>query len=93
MKSHITNVMIFYFVFDFLEKEPFSSPTMNCTDLKEYTIHNTDDRLMNLMIHSIGYSAQHNPVIINYKRNKCKDWHKDIKDGEKRFIEEPKKVV
>ena len=44
---------------------------MNCTDLRTYDIHNTDELLIKLMNHSIGYSAQHNPVIINYKKQKC----------------------
>ena len=60
-------------------------PTMNCCSQKVYNIHNTDDRLFQLMHHSIGYSSQHNPVIVNYKRRKLNDWEKDIKDGEKRW--------
>jgi hypothetical protein len=54
------------------------SPTMNCCTTKEFSIHNTDDRLFSLMHHSIGYSSQHNPVILNYKRRKWMEWEKDI---------------
>ena len=63
-------------------------PTMNCCSNKTYNIHNTDDRLFQLMHHSIGYSSQHNPVLINYKRRKLLDWQKDIKDGDKRWSED-----
>ena len=66
------------------------SPTMNCCSNKTYNIHNTDDRLFALMHHSIGYSSQHNPVIVDYKRRKIVEWEKDILDGNKRWIVDPK---